>query len=76
VVMPAGKQEALQKKQAQARARTQPWRIQSRIMSAQEEKQVEWDKMERFWRARSVDGYFWTPRWMDDGWGTTNEAGG
>ena len=48
MVMPAGKQEALQKKQARARARTQPWRIQSRIMSAQEEKQVEWDKMERF----------------------------
>ena len=48
VVMPAGKQAALQKKQARAQARTQPWRIQSRIMSAQEEKQVEWDKIERF----------------------------
>jgi RecQ family ATP-dependent DNA helicase len=48
VVMAAGKQAALQKKQARARARRQPWKIQSRIMSAQEEKQVEWDKTERF----------------------------
>jgi hypothetical protein len=46
--MAAGKQAALQKKQARARAQRQPWKIQSRIMSAQEEKQVKWDKTERF----------------------------
>jgi RecQ family ATP-dependent DNA helicase len=48
VVMPAGQQEAFQKKQAQAQARTQPWKMQSRVMSVAEAKKVEWDKMERF----------------------------
>ena len=48
VVMAAGKQEALQKNHDRARVRRQPWKIQSRIRSAQEEKQIEWDKMERF----------------------------
>jgi hypothetical protein len=48
VVMPAGKQEVLRKKRAKAQARTQPWKIQSRVMSAADTKQIEWDKMERF----------------------------
>ncbi|KFZ01485.1 hypothetical protein V500_00751 [Pseudogymnoascus sp. VKM F-4518 (FW-2643)] len=48
VVMPAGKQEELQKKIARAKARTQPWKIQSRVMRPWEAKQVEWEKMERF----------------------------
>jgi superfamily II DNA helicase RecQ len=48
VVMLAGKQEELQKKIARAKARTQPWEIQSRVMQPWETKQVEWEKMERF----------------------------
>ncbi|KFY66798.1 hypothetical protein V496_01920, partial [Pseudogymnoascus sp. VKM F-4515 (FW-2607)] len=48
VVMPAGRQEELQKKIARAKARTQPWKIQSRVMRPWETKQVEWEKMERF----------------------------
>ncbi|KFZ23509.1 hypothetical protein V502_02010, partial [Pseudogymnoascus sp. VKM F-4520 (FW-2644)] len=48
VVMPAGKQEELQKKIAQAKARTQLWKIQSCVMRLWETKQVEWEKMERF----------------------------
>lgn len=48
VVMATGQQEALQKKHDRARVRKQRWKIQSRIRSTQEEKQMEWDKMERF----------------------------
>jgi superfamily II DNA/RNA helicase len=48
VVMPAGKQEELRNKIARAKARTQPWKIQSRVMRPWETKQVEWEKMERF----------------------------
>jgi superfamily II DNA helicase RecQ len=46
VIIPAGKQESLQKKQAQARR--QPWKIKSWVTSEAEERQVEWDKVERF----------------------------
>ena len=48
VVMPAGKQKELQDKIARAKARKQPWKIQSRVMRLWEAKQVEWEKMERF----------------------------
>jgi RecQ family ATP-dependent DNA helicase len=48
VVMPAGKQEGFRKQQARMQARTQPWKIRSRMISAADAKQVEWDKMERF----------------------------
>ncbi|OBT81152.1 hypothetical protein VE02_10082 [Pseudogymnoascus sp. 03VT05] len=48
VMMPAGRQEELQKKIARAKARTQPWKIQSCVMRPWETKQVEWEKMERF----------------------------
>jgi RecQ family ATP-dependent DNA helicase len=48
VVMPAGKQKELQDKIARAKARKQPWKIQSRVMRPWEVKQVEWEKMERF----------------------------
>jgi superfamily II DNA helicase RecQ len=48
VIIAAEKQAALQKKQAWARAQRQLWKIQSRIISAQKEKQVKWDKTKRF----------------------------
>ncbi|KFZ24201.1 hypothetical protein V502_01319, partial [Pseudogymnoascus sp. VKM F-4520 (FW-2644)] len=48
VVMPAGKQKELQNKIARVKARTQRWKIQSRVMRPWETKQVEWEKMERF----------------------------
>ncbi|OBT79273.1 hypothetical protein VF21_01965 [Pseudogymnoascus sp. 05NY08] len=48
VVVPAGRQEELQKKIARAKAQTQPWKIQSCVMRLWEVKQVEWEKMERF----------------------------
>ncbi|KFY64196.1 hypothetical protein V496_03407 [Pseudogymnoascus sp. VKM F-4515 (FW-2607)] len=48
VVMPAGKQKELQDKIARAKARKQPWKIQSRVMRPWEAKHVEWEKMERF----------------------------
>ncbi|OBT70708.1 hypothetical protein VF21_10275 [Pseudogymnoascus sp. 05NY08] len=48
VVMPAGRQEELQKKIARAKAQTQPWKIQGCVMRLWEVKQVEWEKMERF----------------------------
>ena len=48
VVMPAGKQEELQKKIARVQVWTQPWKIRSRVMRPWEAKQMGWEKMDKF----------------------------
>ncbi|KFY98080.1 hypothetical protein V500_01806 [Pseudogymnoascus sp. VKM F-4518 (FW-2643)] len=65
VVMPAGKQEELQNKIARAKARTQPWKIRSRVRRpGGQAGGVEEDGEGFKWHV-----YIWTARW------TTNKTG-